>query len=121
MLKELLNVANLQDVVEGRRQDITKIVGSVVDPLLIFATEQSVQLSACDMSVYFLNILYEIIVTLSVYEFIDERMERHNATAEAQIETLVSEQASSIVANLNLGPIYTVKNFASIFIFSLQF
>lgn len=105
MLKELLNVANM---VEGRQQDIAKIVGACIDPLLMTVTEQSTHLSACDMAVYFLNVLYEIIVTLSVYEFIDERMERLNATADAQIETLVSEQASSIVANLNLGPIYTV-------------
>jgi conserved oligomeric Golgi complex subunit 6 len=105
MLKELLNVANM---VEGRQQDISKIMSNVIDPLLIAVTEQITHLSSCDMAVYFLNVLYEIIVTLSVYEFIDERMERLNATVEAQIETLVSEQASSIVANLSLGPIYTI-------------
>lgn len=43
-----------------------------------------------------------------VYEFIDATCERLNATCDAQIETLTSEQASSIVAHLNLGPIYTV-------------
>lgn len=107
MLKELLNVANM---VEGRRQDITKIIGAVLDPLLICCQEQMTHLSTIDMAVYFLNVLYEIIVTLSVYEFIDERMERLTASAEAQIETLTSEQASSIVANLNLGPIYNILN-----------
>lgn len=30
------------------------------------------------------------------------------AQADAQIDTLTSEQASSLVANLNLGPIYTI-------------
>lgn len=30
------------------------------------------------------------------------------AQSEAQIDTLTSEQASSLVANLNLGPIYTI-------------
>ncbi|KAG5666792.1 hypothetical protein PVAND_014802 [Polypedilum vanderplanki] len=105
VLKELLNVASM---VEGRQQDITKIVGTVIDPLLLTVTEQSTHLSAIDMAVYFLNVLYEIIGTLGMYEFIDERMERLNGQADAQIETLTSEQASSIVANLNLGPIYTV-------------
>ncbi|CAG9810797.1 unnamed protein product [Chironomus riparius] len=105
MLKELLNVANM---VEGRQQDIQKIVGVVIDPLLLTVTEQITHLPAIDMAVYFLNVLYEIISTLGVYEFIDERMERLNGQADAQIETLTSEQASSIVANLNLGPIYTV-------------
>lgn len=105
MLKELLSVANM---VEGRQQDITKIVSCVVDPLLQSITEQASHLPAIDMAVYFLNVLYDIIGTLAVYEFIDATCERLNATCDAQIETLTSEQASSIVAHLNLGPIYTV-------------
>lgn len=105
ILKELLSVAN---IVEGRQQDITKIVSCVIDPLLQTITEQASHLPAIDMAVYFLNALYEIIGTLGVFEFIDERMERLNATCDAQLETLTSEQASSIVAHLNLGPIYTV-------------
>lgn len=105
MLKELLSVANM---VEGRQQDIIKIVSCCIDPLLMTVTEQASHLPAIDMAVYFLNVLYDIIGTLGVYEFIDERMERLNATCDAQIETLTSEQASSIVAHLNLGPIYTV-------------
>jgi hypothetical protein len=105
MLKELLNVANM---VEGRQQDIQKITGTVIDPLLIMITEQSTHLSPIDMSVYFLNVLYEIISTLGCYEFIDERMERLKGQEQAQIETLTSEQASSVVANLNLGAVYTV-------------
>lgn len=105
MLKELLSVANM---VEGRQQDIVKIVSSIVDPLLQSITEQASHLPAIDMSVYFLNVLHEISGTLAVYEFMDERMERLNGQCDAQIETLTSEQASSIVAHLNLGPIYTV-------------
>lgn len=38
----------------------------------------------------------------------DERLERLQAQSDAQIDTLTSEQASSLVANLNLGPIYTI-------------
>ena len=82
MLKELLSVANM---VEGRAQDIAKIVSCVVDPLLHNITEQASHLPAIDMAVYFLNVLYDIIGTLGVYEFIDERMERLNATCDAQI------------------------------------
>lgn len=80
-------------MVEGRRGDITKIVGAVLDPLLISITERMTFLSSSiDMAVFFLNVLYEIIVTLSVYEFVDDKMERLNASVEAQIETLTSEQ-----------------------------
>jgi hypothetical protein len=38
----------------------------------------------------------------------DERIERLQAQSDAQIDTLTSEQASSLVANLSLGPIYTI-------------
>lgn len=105
ILKEILSVANM---VEGRQVDIQKIVSCVVDPLLQSLTEQAIHLPCIDMSVYFLNFLYQIQSALAMYEFMDERLERLNAQCDAQIETLTSEQASSIVANLNLGPIYTV-------------
>lgn len=61
MLKELLSVANM---VEGRQQDITKIVSCVVDPLLQTVSEQASHLPAIDMAVYFLNVLYEVLGTL---------------------------------------------------------
>ena len=38
----------------------------------------------------------------------DQRLERLQAQSDAQIDTLTSELASSLVANLNLGPIYTI-------------
>lgn len=38
----------------------------------------------------------------------DQRLERLQAQSDAQIDTLTSEVASSLVANLNLGPIYTI-------------
>lgn len=60
------------------------------------------------MAVYLLNCLYQIQSTLTMYEYMDERMERLNGQSDAQIDTLTSEQASSLVANLNLGPIYTI-------------
>lgn len=45
---------------------------------------------------------------LSLYEFMEDRLERLQAQSDAQIDTLTSEQASSLVANLSLGPIYTI-------------
>lgn len=38
----------------------------------------------------------------------DQRLERLQAQSDAQIDTITSELASSLVANLNLGPIYTI-------------
>lgn len=46
--------------------------------------------------------------TLAMYEYMDDRMERLQGQSDAQIDTLTSAQASSLVTNLNLGPIYTI-------------
>lgn len=61
-----------------------------------------------DMAVYLLNCLYQMQSTLTMYEYVDERLERLQGHSDAQLDTLTSEQASSLVANLNLGPIYTL-------------
>lgn len=105
ILKEILSVASM---VEGRQSDITKIVSCVIDPLLQSVTESASHLPTIDMAVYMLNCLYHMQTTLAMFEFMDERMERLQAQSDAQIDTLTSEQASSLVANLNLGPIYTI-------------
>ncbi|XP_063226124.1 conserved oligomeric Golgi complex subunit 6 isoform X2 [Bacillus rossius redtenbacheri] len=104
-LREVLSVASMA---EGRQEDIVKIVSCVVDPLLQAVNESAARLSTTDMAVYLLNCLYQIQSTLSLYEFMDERLERLQAQSDAQLDTLTSEQASSLVANLNLGPIYTI-------------
>lgn len=48
-----------------------------------------------------------------MFEYVDSRMERLQGQSDAQIDTLTSEQASSLVANLNLGPIYTLLQSSS--------
>lgn len=105
ILKEILSVASM---VESRQTDITKIVSCVIDPLLQSITESASHLPTVDMAVYMLNCLYHMQTTLGMFEYVDNRMERLQGQSDAQIDTLTSEQASSLVANLNLGPIYTL-------------
>ncbi|XP_061400539.1 conserved oligomeric Golgi complex subunit 6 [Musca vetustissima] len=105
LLKEILSVATM---VDGRQSDITKIVSCIIDPLLQSVQESASHLPTIDMSVYLLNCIYHMQNSLAVYEYMDERVERLQAQSEAQIDTLTSEQASSLVANLQLGPIYTI-------------
>lgn len=105
LLKEILSVATM---VDGRQSDITKIAACVIDPLMESVQESASHLPTVDMAVYLLNCLYNIQSTLYVYEYMDDRIECIQAQSEAQIDTLTSEQASSLVANLQLGPIYTI-------------
>lgn len=79
-----------------------------MDPLLRAVNEQASRLPPTDMAVYMLNCIHSMYTCLSLFEFMDNRIERLEAQSDAQLDTLTSEQASSLVANLNLGPIYTI-------------
>lgn len=105
LLKEVLSVAGVAD---GRPEDIAKMVGVVLDPLLQAVNISAARLPTTDMAVYLLNCLYQMQTTLTLYGFMDDRLERLQAQSDAQLDTLTSEQASSLVTNLNLGPIYTI-------------
>lgn len=105
LLNKVLSVAS---IAEGREKDMVHIVSCVIDPLLQEVNETASRLPTVDMAVYLLNCLYQMQSTLALYEYMDQRLERLQAQSDAQIDTLTSEQASSLVANLNLGPIYTI-------------
>lgn len=102
-LRDLMNVSN-----NTNNTDKRIIITHILDPLLHAINETACHLSSTDMSVYMLNCIYHIQCTLSLYTILDEYNERLQAQSEAQIDTLTSEQASYLVANLNMGPIYTI-------------
>ncbi|CAG9822334.1 unnamed protein product [Phaedon cochleariae] len=105
VLRDMLSTANMS---EGREEDMAKITTCIMDPLLRAVNEQAARLPPTDMAVYMLNCIYEIYTCLELFEFMEERLERLAAQSDAQIDTLTSEQVSSLVANLNVGPIYTI-------------
>ncbi|XP_044753342.1 conserved oligomeric Golgi complex subunit 6 [Coccinella septempunctata] len=105
ILRDLLSTANMS---EGRETDMMKIAQTILEPTLRAVNEQASRLPPTDMAVYLLNCMYSMFTHLSLYEFMDDRLERLQAQSDAQIDTLTSEQASSLVANLSLGPIYTI-------------
>ncbi|KAL7288451.1 hypothetical protein TKK_0017533 [Trichogramma kaykai] len=105
LLNEVLSVAS---IAEDREKDMLQIVSCIIDPLLQEVNETASRLPTVDMAVYLLNCMHQIHSTLALYEYMDQRLERLQAQSDAQIDTLTSEQASSLVAHLNLGPIYTI-------------
>lgn len=105
-LRDLLAIINNSNNLD--MSDRKMIITHILDPLLHAINETACHLSSTDMSVYTLNCIYHIQCTLSLYTIMDEYNERLQAQSEAQIDTLTSEQASFLVANLNLGPIYTI-------------
>ncbi|XP_059482934.1 conserved oligomeric Golgi complex subunit 6 [Neocloeon triangulifer] len=104
----LRDVLAATTVAEQRKQDISQIIACIVDPLLQVVNESAFRLPSTDMAVYMLNCIYQLQSTLSLYEYVEDRLERLQAQSEAQIDTLTSEQTSFLVANLSLSPIYTI-------------
>jgi len=47
-----------------------------VDPLLHVVNESAVRLTSTDMAVYMLNCIYQLQSTLSLYEYVEDRLER---------------------------------------------
>ncbi|KAM3964600.1 conserved oligomeric Golgi complex subunit 6 [Aphomia sociella] len=105
-LRDLLGVMNISNNINNDNRKI--IITHILDPMLQAINETACHLSSTDMSVYMLNCIYHIQCTLSLYTIMDDYNERLQAQSEAQIDTLTSEEASYLVANLNLGPIYTI-------------
>lgn len=105
-LREIFAATPISD--QRERDDLLKAVSSVIDPLLRAVNETACHLSSTDMAVYLLNCIYQIQCTISLCQFVNDYGERLQAQSDAQMDTLTSEQASSLVANLNLGPIYTI-------------
>ncbi|KAI4471260.1 component of oligomeric golgi complex 6 [Holotrichia oblita] len=103
ILRDMLSTASMS---EGRESDM--IAQCIVEPLLRAVNEQASRLPTTDMAVYTLNCMYSMYTCLSLYQYMEDRLERLQAQSEAQLDTLTSQQASSLVANLNLGPIYTI-------------
>ncbi|XP_050670068.1 conserved oligomeric Golgi complex subunit 6 [Leptidea sinapis] len=102
-MRNLLNVPSSLKITDKKI-----FVTHILDPLLHAVNETACHLSSTDMSVYTLNCIYHIQCTLTLYPILEEYNERLKAQSEAQIDTLTSEQASFLVANLNMGPIYTI-------------
>ena len=69
--------------------------------------ESAATLSARDCAVYLLNCLYRLHSALALYEYTESRLEALQAQLDAQLETLTSEQASSVVQSLGLTHIYS--------------
>nr|CAH7741535.1 unnamed protein product [Callosobruchus chinensis] len=104
-LRDTLATANMSD---GRETDMPNITGCVLEPLLRYATEQASRLPAADMAVYTLNCVRDALACLQMFEFTATRAERLTAQADAQLDTLVAEQAGALVHRLRLGPLYAI-------------
>ena len=77
----------------------------MVDPLLVCIEETAARLPSVDQAAYMLNCLYQIYSTLSLYEFVDERLDTLQSLMENHLVLLSTEQATSLIHSLGLSAV----------------
>lgn len=93
---------------DARQADYSRIISYLVDPLIQMCSMSASHLNASDMAAYMINCIHQIQSTLAVYEFTDKHIEMLAGQTEAHLDTLISEQASFILARSGVGNLYTV-------------
>lgn len=92
---------------DDRKKDVPQILCTVVDPLLQMCHVSASKLASADMATYLANCIYLIHSKLLFFTYTsDEQLEKLQAQMDAHLDTLVSEQASTIVGQLGLGALY---------------
>lgn len=106
LLKDILSTTC---VMEERPEQLEEIITTVTDPLVVSLQRSAgANLPTTDQDVYMLNSLYQIHSTLALFKFNDERLSKLAADMDLHLDTLSSEQTSSLIANLGLQPICTM-------------
>lgn len=102
LLRDVLSGGHITD---AQPSDMANVVNRVVDPLLQCVEETAARLHRIDQSTYTLNCIYQIHSSLSLYEYVDEKLDNLQVLMENQIALLSTEQATSLIHSLGLGPV----------------
>jgi len=109
LLREVLSTHDAAITpLDERQKDYEKVLSSMLEPLLQSCALSASRLNTADMATYFINCLYQIQSTLSVFEFTDVKIEMLAGQIEAHSDTLISEQASFILNRSGLGSVYSL-------------
>ena len=106
LLKELLNSTT---VLEEKPEQNEEIVNSILDPLLASVASSVASFPSIDQDVYQLNSLYQIHTTLSLFKYNDIKLQKLEQDMNLHLDTLSSEQTSSLIANLGLQTICSMN------------
>ncbi|GIY49433.1 conserved oligomeric Golgi complex subunit 6 [Caerostris extrusa] len=108
LLREVLSCQDACLVsIDDRQKDVPQILTTVIEPSLQMCHVSASKLAIADMATYLANCIYLIHSTLMLFEYTDQHLEMLQAQMDAHLDTLVSEQASTIVGQLGLGALYT--------------
>jgi hypothetical protein len=102
LLRETLSGSS---VVDERPEQLQEIVSAIVDPLLESQQAVAAPFPTTDRDVFLLNSLYQIHLTLSLFQSNDARLASLASEMQLHLDTLASEQTSCLIANLGLQPV----------------
>lgn len=106
LLKDLLSSDHSSVALEDDRKNVfAQILCTIIDPLIQMCVLSASSLDTVSMAVYMLNNLYVIQCTVALFEYTDQRIEMLQAQMDAQIDSLVGEQASYILSNCSINNI----------------
>lgn len=105
LLRETLSSTS---VMEEQKEQLEEIVKTVIEPLLNAVNVTATTYPTTDQDVYLLNSIYQMHVTLSLFKFNDARLSSLESDMQLHLDTLSSEQTSSLIANLGIQPICTM-------------
>jgi hypothetical protein len=102
LLKDLLNSSTVAD--EDPKQH-EELVNAILDPLLVSLGSSVSAFPTTDQDTYLLNSLYTVHTTLSLFKSNDAKLCQLEGQMNLHLDTMASEQTSSLIANLGLQPI----------------
>ncbi len=102
LLRETLSGSS---VVDERPEQLQEIVGAIADPLMESLQSLAAPFPTTDRDVFLLNSLYQIHLTLSLFQSNDARLASLASEIQLHLDTLASEQTSCLIANLGLQPV----------------
>nr|CAG4646151.1 EOG090X03SX [Macrothrix elegans] len=105
VLNLLRDVLSGGHIVDAQAADVANVINKVVDPLMGCVEETASRLPRIDQAAYTLNCYYQIHSSLSLYEYVDDRVESLKVLMENQLAILSTEQATSLIHSLGLGPV----------------
>merc|ERR1712038_2213509 len=95
-------------VMEEQKEQLDEIVETVIDPLLNAVNVTATTYPTTDQDVYLLNSIYQVHLTLALFKFNDVRLSSLESEMQLHLDTLSSEQTSSLIANLGIQPMCTM-------------
>lgn len=112
-----LSVSSLED----HREDLKKILNTMIDPMIQYCNESASTLSSIDMAIYVINCLYIVHSTVSLYEYTELALEKLDGQVQAHVDTLADHQAGYLLNISGLAEAYdSIKNTGKISESSLE-